>query len=137
MVLGGHAVAFYGYPRATSDFDVWVRATEENAARAFRALADFGFPMDGVSETTLATPGTGVRMGVPPFRLEVINFATGLEFESASANAIRINFENVEANMISLDDLKINKRATGRNKDLADLDHLPGGYLEKRSKRES
>jgi hypothetical protein len=137
MVLGGHAVAFYGYPRATLDFDVWVRDTHENAARAFRAMAEYGFPLDGVTEATLAQPGTGVRMGVPPFRLEVINFATGLEFKQAIENASRVMFDEVEGNMISLDDLKANKRATGRNKDLADLDHLPGGYLENRSKRNS
>jgi hypothetical protein len=135
MVLGGYAVAFYGYPRATSDFDIWVRATQENATRAFRAIAEYGFPLNGITETTLAEPDTGVRMGVPPFRLEIINFATGLTFEMASKNAQRVMLTDVEANMISLDDLKTNKRATGRNKDLADLDHLPGGLLHQRSQR--
>ncbi|MBL8519266.1 MAG: hypothetical protein JNK75_01220 [Betaproteobacteria bacterium] len=135
MVLGGYAVAFHGYPRATVDFDVWVRASKENAARVFHALAEFGFPLEGISDATLAAPGTGVRMGSPPFRLEVINFATGLEFENAIKNSMRVKLEDVETNMISLEDLKTNKRATGRNKDLADLDHLPGGYLEQRAKR--
>lgn len=136
MVLGGYAVAFHGYPRATADFGVWVRATSENARRAYRAMSDFDFPLDQISEDSLAEPGTGIRMGVPPLRLELTNFATGLECKAAQANMLRAQLDDLEVNMISLEDLKTNKRATGRNKDLADLDHLPGGHLEQRSLRD-
>lgn len=132
MMLGGHAVSFYGYPRATADFDVWVHATTENAARAFAAMVEFGFPSDGLDATTLSDPNIGVRMGVPPLRLEVITFATGLVFERAYANRKRVHFDGIEVNMISLEDLIQNKRSTGRNKDLADLDHLPGGLLDRK-----
>ena len=42
--VGGHAVAYYGHPRATKDLDVLVRPTPENAERVYRALASFGAP---------------------------------------------------------------------------------------------
>jgi hypothetical protein len=80
--------------------------------------------------TTFSDPRIGVRMGVPPLCLEVITFATGLVFIEEYANRKRVKYDEVEANMISLEDLIQNKRSTGRNKDLADLDHLPGGSLE-------
>jgi hypothetical protein len=134
-MLGGHAVAFYGYPRGTQDFDVWVHATKENATRAYNAIAAFGFPCDGIDTSTLSDPNIGIRMGVPPMRLEIITFATGLVFADAYKNRKRVKYDEAEANMISLEDLIRNKQSTGRNKDLADLDHLPGGSLSNKHHR--
>jgi predicted nucleotidyltransferase len=134
LVVGGYAVAYHGYPRATIDFDIWVRPTIENARRVYKALEEFGFPTGGMGETTFATQGVGARMGVPPMRLELITFADGLVFEAAYANRVRARMDEIDVNLISLDDLKLNKKTVGRNKDLADLDHLPGGSLDTKRK---
>jgi Nucleotidyl transferase of unknown function (DUF2204) len=134
LVVGGYAVSFHGYVRPTLDFDVWVSPSEQNAKKVFQVLNEFGFPTTGMTETTLTEIGVGVRTGVPPLKLEVITFAEGLDFDAAYQNRIRVNLDGIDVNMLSLEDLKVNKRAVGRNKDLADLDHLPGGYLEKKSR---
>ena len=135
LVVGGYAVSYHGYVRPTADFDIWVAPTVENAKKVFRVLGEFGFPTANMTETSLAEIGVGVRTGVPPLRLEVITFADGLEFFAAYKNRIRANMDGIEVDMLSLDDLKINKQTVGRNKDLADLDHLPGGYLDAKSKQ--
>jgi predicted nucleotidyltransferase len=135
LLVGGYAVAFHGYPRATIDFDIWVRPSIDNAKKVFAALVEFGFPTQGMDEATFASVGIGARMGVPPLRLEVITFADGLVFERAYANRIRARIDDIDINIVSLEDLKHNKQTVGRNKDLADLDHLPGGSLDKKRNR--
>jgi len=104
-------------------------------------LNEFGFPTANMTETSLAEIGVGVcmgvRMGGPQLRLEVITFAEGLEFSAAYTNRICADMDGIEVDMLSLDDLKTNKQTVGRNKDLADLDHLPGGYLDAKSKKPS
>ena len=134
LVVGGYAVAFHGYPRPTSDFDIWISRKPKNAAKVFHVMNEFGFPTAGLTEKTFCESGIGTRMGVPPLLLEVFNFADGLDFDEAFRNRIRAVFDGIEVNILSLDDLRKNKQAVGRNKDLADLDHLPGGYLDRTQK---
>ena len=135
VVVGGYAVSYHGYVRPTIDFDIWVSPSKENARKVFLVLREFGFPTQGLTEATLTEVGVGVRTGVPPLRLGVINFADGLEFDEAYRNRIRATVDGIVVNILALEDLKTNKRAVGRNKDLADLDHLPGGYLDHESSK--
>ena len=137
LIAGGYAISHHGDVRPTSDFDVWVAPAVENAKKVFQVLKQLGFPTVNMTEASLAEIGVGVRTGVPPLRWEVITFAEGLKFFAAYKNRIRAAMDGIEVDMLSLDDLKTNKQTVGRNKDLADLDHLPGGYLDAKSKKPS
>jgi len=125
LLIGGFAVGYYGYPRATNDIDIWVARTESNATKLVAALDEFGFGTANLKPEIFLKPGKIVRMGVPPMRVEVLTGISGVEFGSCYNARIHITLDGVEVQMISLSDLKINKRASGRHKDLDDLDHLP------------
>ena len=125
LLVGGYAVGLHGYPRATVDLDVWVRATRDNAERVLRALREFGFDLPELEPTLFTDPRSIVRFGVPPFRIEIMTSIDGVEFEGCRAQAVEFDLDDVHVPVISLADLKINKRAAGRHKDLADLENLP------------
>ena len=125
LLVGGYAVGFHGYPRATVDLDVWVRATRDNAERVLHALHEFGFDLPELEPELFTDPRSIVRFGVPPFRIEVMTSIDGVEFERCRAQAVEFDLDDVQVPVISLADLKINKRAAGRHKDLADLENLP------------
>lgn len=125
LLVGGFAVAIHGYPRATADMDVWVAKGSANARRIVATLGDFGFDAKSLSPELFIVPDRVVRMGVAPLRIEILTSIDGVDFESCSERALAYAVEGFDVPIIGLDDLKINKRASGRNKDLADLDHLP------------
>jgi len=125
LLIGGYAVAHYGYPRPTADFDIWIAMNRVNAAASVHALEAFGFEQPELQPSLLLEPGRILRMGVPPMRLELMNQIDGVEFAECFARRNVVNLDGVDANLISLDDLKQNKRASGRAKDLNDLEHLP------------
>lgn len=124
VIVGAYAVAVHGRPRATGDLDVWVEATPTNAARAMEALVAFGAPLTGLTESDLATPGTGLQMGVEPRRIDILTRVSGLSFEDAWPRRLLAFFGGVRCPVIGLEDLLTNKRAAGRPKDLADVDAL-------------
>lgn len=105
--------------------DVWIAPTADNAARAISALRDFGFDVPELSEELLLTPDNILRMGIPPFRLEVLSSISGVSFADAYTERVVDIIDGVEVSIISLRHLKINKAASGRLKDLTDLEHLP------------
>jgi hypothetical protein len=125
LLVGGYAVGLHGYPRATIDLDIWIRATLGNAARVVGALREFGFDLPALEPTLFIDPRSIVRLGVPPFRIEVMTSIDGVEFEACRARALQFDLDDVRVPVISLADLKVNKRAAGRHKDLADLENLP------------
>ena len=125
LVIGGYAVAHYGYPRPTADFDVWVAIGTDNIARTITAIAEFGFADAALTPDVLMVPGRIIRMGVPPMRLEVMNAIDGVEFADCYARRNVVELDGTPVNMISLADLKKNKASTGRNKDKSDLEYLP------------
>ncbi len=125
LLIGGFAVGYYGYPRATNDIDVWVARTEKNANKLVAALVEFGFGTPDLKPDIFLKSDKIVRMGVPPMRVEVLTSISGVEFGSCYAARVHVTLDGVEAQLISLSDLKTNKRASGRHKDLDDLDHLP------------
>ncbi len=125
LLVGGFAVAIHGYPRATTDIDVWVNRTLENAERIVEALRLFGFDLPTLTRELFLEPDRIVRMGNAPIRIELLTSIDGVEFEDCSSRCVLHLEKGLRIPVISLDDLRINKRASGRNKDLADLDHLP------------
>jgi hypothetical protein len=125
LLLGGYAVSFYGVPRATGDMDVWINPTPGNAMHLVAALRRFGFANPSITPERFQHPGQVFRMGVPPLRIELLTSVSGLEFSAAYANRQRTQIGDTDVTLIHLDDLKTNKRAVGRRKDLDDLDNLP------------
>lgn len=124
MLIGGFAVGLYGHPRTTNDIDIFIANDEENAQRLVKTLTDFAFPADALSTQLFTEPNSLVEIGVAPVKIEILNFATGLEFEKAYAGRSIGMIKGVQVSIISLEDLKINKKASGRYKDLDDLEHL-------------
>ena len=125
LLVGGYAVGLHGYPRATIDLDVWIQASDENAAHVLSALRAFGFDVPSLEPRLFVDPRSIVRFGVPPFRIEVMTSIDGVEFEPCRSRAVEFDLDGVSVPVISLADLKVNKRAAGRHKDLADLENLP------------
>ncbi len=125
LVVGGYAVGLHGYPRATVDLDVWVRATPDNAERIMQALRAFGFDLPALEPQLFIDPRSIVRFGTPPFRIEIMTSIDGVAFDPCRRRPSVFDVDGVPVPVISLDDLKVNKRAAGRHKDLADLDNLP------------
>jgi hypothetical protein len=126
VVLGGHAVAFHGHPRATKDLDVLVRPSAANAARVYQALAAFGAPMDAfdVAESDFATYDGVLQIGLPPRRIDILNRAAGITFDEAIADGDSFDLEGRRIPIIGREALLRNKRAAGRPQDIADLEAL-------------
>ena len=126
LLIGGYAVGIYGHVRATNDLDIWVGVGPENAGRIEKALREFGFAAAGLTPDLFLTPNNVVRMGVPPIRIEILTSISGVPFESCYAEKEMIQIEEILVPVISLARLRQNKAASGRAKDLADLESLPG-----------
>lgn len=126
VVVGGYAVAFHGYVRATNDMDLFFRNTEENISRICRALDKFGIPVGKEQRKEFADPESIIRMGVPPVRLEMFNTISGVSFEEVWKSCVKGTYGVIPVNYISCKDLIINKKTSGRPKDLADVDELGG-----------
>ena len=125
LLIGGYAVGYYGYPRATGDMDIWIERSAENAAKMVAVLIAFGFDVPELSADLFLEEGKIVRMGVPPIRLEILNDISGVTFAECYPNCKRVKLDGIRVDVISLYDLKTNKAAAGRLKDLDDLEHLP------------
>ncbi|MEX0886191.1 MAG: nucleotidyltransferase [Phycisphaeraceae bacterium] len=125
LVIGGYAVNFHGYPRTTDDIDVWIAMRAENAERVIEALNSFGFDDASKARDVLLKADQIVRMGVAPVRIEIATTIAGVDFDDCYGRRVEGELGGVTVPFISLQDLRRNKAATGRNKDLADLDELP------------
>lgn len=121
LIVGAFAMAAHRMPRATGDMDVWVRPDLENARRVWTALANFGAPVDGVTPEELAEPDMFFQIGVVPVRIDVLTAIDGVTFEEAWAERVYREFEGMRVPVLSRKHLLINKKATGRPKDLADV----------------
>jgi hypothetical protein len=124
MVVGAYALALHGRPRATGDLDVWIDATPDNAPRVMQALAAFGAPMAQIAEADFSRPGIVYQLGVPPGRIDVLTELTGLTFHEAWPQRVRHQFAEVPVDFIGRDAFLRNKRATGRAKDLGDIEGM-------------
>ena len=124
LIIGGFAVGHYGYVRNTGDFDIWVRLTDENVELTAESLEEFGYAPKEKSLPYLKNPEKILRMGMPPFRLEVSTSIDGVEFEECFPRRKTIDLDRMAINFIGYDDLIVNKKASGRLKDLADVEEL-------------
>ena len=124
ILVGAYALAAHGYPRATMDIDVWVMPSRDNAAAVLRALRRFGAPVHGLTSADLQKDDTIFQIGVAPRRIDIITGVSGLHFKDAMARSVMLEIEGLEVRIPSLDDLIRNKRASGRTKDLADVEAL-------------
>lgn len=128
LLIGGYAVGFHGYPRATGDMDIWIPRTTETAAKMVDVFYDFGMTT-GVSQDLFLKERGIVRMGLPPLRLEVTTYIDGVEFQDCLSRKAEVMIEGMSVPVIGLSDLRVNKAASGRMKDLADLENLPSPDL--------
>ena len=126
LVVGAHAVAAHGVPRATGDLDVWVQADAVNAQRIWRALAAFGAPVEelGIAVEDFAAAGNVVQFGQPPRRIDVLTSIDGVDFASAWNRRVVTAIDGCATPVLAYDDLLRNKRATGRPKDVQDVTML-------------
>ena len=125
LLIGGYAVGYYGYPRATADMDIWIAIQPRNAEKVVSALEEFGFDVPGLSSQLFLQENKIIRMGVPPVRLEISTTISGVNFDECFEERVVTKLDGVKVNLISLRHLKINKKASGRHKDLNDLENLP------------
>jgi hypothetical protein len=125
LLIGGYAVGYHGYPRATNDMDIWIALHPDNAERLVTVLREFGFNLPELKPELFMKENAIIRMGVPPMRLEISTGISGVEFDECYASRIVDVLDGMQVNIIDLHHLKINKKAAGRLKDLADLENLP------------
>jgi hypothetical protein len=128
-LVGAYALAFHGVPRATGDIDVFVRATPANAERTWRALKAFGAPLAaaGVKPQDFATPGIVYQIGLPPRRIDILTDISGVSFDEAWESRAIGDLDGLAVPFLGRATLLTNKRASGRLKDLADVERLEGG----------
>ena len=124
LVVGAYALALHGRPRATGDLDLWIEASRDNATRVMSALAAFGAPLSEVSADDFAREGVVYQIGVPPGRIDILTELTGLTFAEAWPGRLRRPFGDVDVDFIGREAFLRNKRATGRPKDLGDIEGM-------------
>ena len=117
-------MAAHGFPRSTMDIDLWVMPDQKNADLILQAIEDFGAPSAGLSTEDLQNEGLIFQIGVAPRRIDILTSVDGLQFAKAYANSQTIDIEGIPVQVLSVPDLIINKRSTGRTKDLADAEAL-------------
>lgn len=126
LLIGGYAVGYHGFPRATGDLDIWIAVDPENAQRMVETVREFGFDTPDLSPALFLQDDSMVRMGNVPMRIEILTRISGVDFKDCYRDRIVDEIDGVEVSLISLRDLLTNKRASGRHKDLMDIDELSG-----------
>jgi len=124
LIVGGYAFGVHAEPRATKDLDIFVRSDEENSKAVFRALAQYGAPLGGLTPSDFMD-GTSFQIGQPPARIDILQHIHGVTFDEAWENRIEgIIDGQIQAAVISRDDLIRNRLATGREQDILDVKNL-------------
>jgi hypothetical protein len=127
LVVGAHAMAVHGVPRGTQDLDIWIDRAKENVERVWRGLAAFGAPLEelGISREDLRRSDTVIQLGLPPNRVDLLTGISGVpDFDTAWAERVEHAFGGRRVPFIGRATLIANKRESGRQKDLADLEAL-------------
>ena len=124
IIIGGYALAFHGAPRFTGDIDIYVRPDSENAKRILVALNDFGFGLLGLTIDDFNNPNKVIQLGVPPVRIDLITSITGVSWDDASQNTCPGSYGDIPVSYLGKEQFLTNKIATGRKKDLADIEAL-------------
>jgi hypothetical protein len=124
LIVGGHAVAYHGYPRYTGDLDFFIKPTPENVSRVVTVLREFGFGDTSGLEAFLLLPGKVLQLGRPPNRIDVLSGISGVGFDQALATCVATELDGIPVRMIGFDALVANKTASDRPKDRADVVQL-------------
>ena len=125
LVVGGYAVIMHGYYRTTQDLDIWVNKTQENHVKLSKAFSIFGMPVfDMGLDNFMGDRFDVFSIGRSPLRLDIVTKIKGLEFNDAFANALKKDIEGISVNFLTLEDLIKAKKASGRHKDLDDIEKL-------------
>ncbi|HEX5020193.1 MAG TPA: hypothetical protein VFX54_06025 [Candidatus Binatia bacterium] len=124
LIVGGYALAFHGAPRFTGDLDILIKPDHENASRIVAALDAFGFASLGLTESDFEQPDQVIQLGVAPVRIDLITSITGVSWDEAFTGKIVSSYGAVPVHYIGRQQFVLNKRATGRKRDLADLEAL-------------
>lgn len=126
LIVGAHALAVHGVVRTTGDLDIWVRPDAENAERVWRALASFGAPMEamGLTLQDLSKPDTVYQIGLPPKRIDILTEISGVDFDEAWGSKVLQEADGLTIPFLGRQALLRNKQASGRTKDLADIELL-------------
>lgn len=130
LLIGGYALAFHGYPRFTGDLDILVKPSRQNAKKILDALGQFGMASLELTEEDFIKEDSVIQIGVSPLRIDFLTSVSGVHIDDLFKNAIEIQLEDVSTRMISRGDLIKNKRASGRMKDLADIETICGKHEE-------
>lgn len=124
LLIGAYALAAHGFPRATKDIDLWVKAGGQNAPRVFKALHRFGAPMSQVEVKDFETPGAVLQIGVAPRRIDITTKIDGVDFDDAFEARNEIEIDGLKIPILSRRHLIANKKASGRPQDLVDVQAL-------------
>lgn len=124
VVVGGYAVGIHGFPRYTGDIDVFVAVDAQNASRLERVFEESGFGQLGISEADFRQADSVIEIGREPNKIQVLTGIDGVEFSAVYTIRLEIELDGLRVPFIGFDDLLVNKRASGRNKDLIDADEL-------------
>ncbi len=120
LLVGGYALAAHGCPRATGDIDIWVRPSQDNAARVWETLQRFQAPLAKVSQADFHTPDVVYQMGMPPQRIDLLTSISGVDFDEAWTDKLVVEIDGLSIPVIGLKHLYVNKIASGRERDLLD-----------------
>lgn len=124
LVVGGYAFAVHAYPRFTNDIDFFVLSTKPNVDKIISVLKEFGFDISSTSADDLLKKDKIIQLGEPPYRIDLLTSIDGVEFEDAWEKKVHGKYGEQVLYFISKEDLKRNKKASGRKKDLDDLNEL-------------
>lgn len=124
ILVGGYALAFHGAPRYTGDIDLLIYSSQENGLKILSALDEFGFGSLNLKAENFSKEGNVIQLGVPPVRIDIINSITGVTWEEASSGKVKGSYGEVDVNYIGKSEFIKNKKATGRAKDIADIESL-------------
>lgn len=124
LIVGAFALAWHGHPRYTGDIDLLLQPEPENAGRLLAALKIFGFGSLGLQEADFIEPDRIIQLGVAPVRIDLLTSITGVDWERAWAGSVEGRYDTVAVRYLGRDEYIANKKATGRHKDLADIEAL-------------
>lgn len=127
LIVGGYAVGLHGYPRYTGDLDIWLNQTLPNSNKILQCVNAFGFSSVGLTVEDFMKKGSVIQLGYPPLRIDILSQIDGVNFEECFKNKVEVEIDELKVNFISYHDLIKNKKATGRHRDLDDLENLAKG----------
>ncbi len=125
MIISAYALAYFGVPRSTGDIDIFVKCSEENSERVFKAMAAFGAPVGEIDPLYLAQYGNKFQIGVAPCRIDIITQIDGVYYEDV--DPLSDTIDGIKLQIISKEKFILNNMASGRHKDLADVEALEQG----------